>query len=50
MPGKVLPGRGGVRHFGWSDGVLPHSLLGETKPSADEFEAILTDVLPVPPT
>jgi hypothetical protein len=31
------------------DGVLLHTLLGETKPSADEFEAILTDVLPEPP-
>lgn len=30
------------------DGVLLHSLLTEAKPSADEFEAILTDVLPDP--
>jgi hypothetical protein len=31
------------------DGVLLHTLLGDERPTADEFEAVLADVLPEPP-
>ncbi|MEU0237925.1 TetR family transcriptional regulator [Nocardiopsis sp. NPDC006198] len=31
------------------DGVLLHSLLGDTAPTAEEFAALLADVLPDPP-